>query len=91
MTITIITDLERATHIFKDGKGYYTAELFEVKDKLFPSQTGVRVTFPNDYTSDMVALLMFHVGISFGMDKMSNLHDNYKPNQFKNISVDGRN
>lgn len=90
MTITIITDKERATHILNDGQGYYTAELFDPKEKMNPDQTGVKVTFPSYYNADMAALLMFHVGIKFGLDKGCEvLLPSYKPDKFKDISVPG--
>lgn len=88
MTITIITDAERANHILNDGSGYYTAELFEPKDKLNSTQTGVKITFPDYYNADMAALLLFHVGIKFGLDKgFEVLQPSWKPDTFKTEDI----
>lgn len=94
MEITIITERERAEHIKEDARGHYTAELFEPKDKISSDQLGVKVTFPEYFNADMAALIMFHVGVSYGLDKgMSLAIPSYKPSQFKSedISVNGRN
>lgn len=88
MTITIITERSRAEHIKEDARGHYTAELFEPKDKISADQLGVKLTFPDYFNADMAALIMFHVGVSYGLDKVIEF---YKPNKFKDISVDGRN
>jgi len=90
MTINIIIDQERANYIINQKSAYYEAELFDVKDKINPYQIGVKITFPDWINHDSIALLMFHIGISFGIDKGIEVL-NYKPNQFKDISVDGRN
>lgn len=92
MTITIITDRTRAEHIKEDARGHYTAELFEPKDKISPDQLGVKVTFPDYFNADMAALIMFHVGVSYGLDKGIAISvPSFKPDRFKDISVDGRN
>ena len=92
MTITIITERTRAEHIKEDARGHYTAELFEPKDKISADQLGVKLTFPDYFNADMAALIMFHVGVSYGLDKGIAISvPSFKPDRFKDISVDGRN
>lgn len=92
MTITIILDKERAEYVKNDNSAYYDVELFDVKDKIKPDQIGVKITFPDWLNHDAIALLMFHCGIRFGLEKATSFFEpTYKPTQFKDISVDGRN
>lgn len=91
MTITIITDKDRADSLLKNAYGYYQAEQFDPEHKMSSDQVGVRLTFPDYYNVDMISLLMFHNGIKHGIDK--SIETIYKPDRFKsdNISVSGRN
>ena len=92
MTITIITDKERALHLVSSRNGYYEIETFDPEVKVNADQVGLRIKFPEYYTTDMAALLLFHAGIRFGLDKgLETIKETYKPNAFKGISVDGRN
>ena len=92
MTITIITDKEKALHLVSSRNGYYEVETFDPGVKVNADQVGLRIKFPEYYTNDMAALLLFHAGIRFGLDKgLQTIKETYKPNAFKDISVDGRN
>jgi hypothetical protein len=88
MTITLVIDKERAEQINKSESIHYTTELFEPEQKLSDSHIGIKFTFPDFYSTDMVSLLIFHAGFNVGLDKGCEI---WRPDRFKNISVDGRN
>lgn len=88
MTITLVIDKERAEQIHAAKTIHYDTELFEPEHKLFETQIGIKFTFPEYYSTDMVGLLIFHAGFNVGIDKGCQI---YKPDRFKDISVDGRN
>ena len=84
MTITFITSKDRAIHIFESGSGYYQAELFEPTHKMYGDQTGVRLTFKEWMDAEAIALIMFHTGVSYGLNAgIKVFTPSYKPNQHK--------
>jgi hypothetical protein len=84
MTITLITSKDRAIHIFESGAGYYQAELFEPTDKMYDDQTGVRLTFKEWMDAEAIALIMFHTGVSYGLESgIKTFNPSYKPNRYK--------
>jgi hypothetical protein len=88
MTITLVIDKQRAEQIHSAKTIHYETELFEPEQKLLDSHIGIKFTFPDFYSTDMVSLLIFHAGFNVGLDKGCEI---YKPDRFKDISVDGRN
>jgi hypothetical protein len=88
MTITLIIEKERAEQIHAAKSIHYSTELFEPEQKIIENHIGIKFTFLDFYTFDMAALLIFHAGFNVGLDKGCEI---YKPDRFKNISVDGRN
>ncbi len=88
MTIEIIIDKERAQYIKDHKSTYYSAELFEVKDKISKDQQGVRIAFEPWMTYESMMLVMFHVGINFGIDKgIEVLRPSWKPTEFKSEDI----
>lgn len=91
MTITLTLSKPRAEYIVsKSGKGYnHIATLDETVESSFEDQVGIHITFPDYWSNEMCLLHMFHLGVMY--DYNNDLKVLNKPNQFKGISVDGRN
>lgn len=88
MTLEIVIDKERAEYVKAHKSMYYSAELFEVKDKITSDSVGVRMKFEPWMTYESIMLVMFHVGINFGIDKgIEILRPSWKPTEFKSEDI----